>query len=225
MSIADWWRQRRPAAAGPAAGSGGGERWLVLDVESSGLDPQRDALLSIAAVALRQDGPRLHIALGDSFEVTLRRDVAVADKPNVVVHGIGIGAQRAGTAPEVALQAFAAFADDSPLIGYHSTFDRTLIERAQRSARLPVMRNPWLDLAELAPVLCPAAAHEPPRRALDDWLAHFAIPCVARHQAAADALATGELLLRLWPAALAQGAAPGFKPLARLAAARRWLPA
>ena len=31
--------------------------------------------------------------------------------------------------------------------------DRTLIDRAQRSARLPAMRNPWLDLAELAPVL------------------------------------------------------------------------
>ena len=224
MSLADWWRRRRPETTDAGAGSGG-ERWLVLDVESSGLDPQRDALLSIAAVALRQDGARLHINLGDSFEVTLRRTVDVADKANVLVHGIGVGAQRAGTAPEEALQAFAMFAADAPLIGYHSAFDRTLIERAQRSARLPVMRNPWLDLAELAPVLCPAAAHEPPRRALDDWLAHFAIPCAARHQAAADALATGELLLRLWPAACAQGATRGFRTLSGLAAARRWLPA
>lgn len=221
MSLADWWRRRRTEPAE----TGAGERWLVLDVESSGLDPQRDDLLSIAAVALRQDGPRLHIMLGDSFEVTLRRSVDIADKANVLVHGIGVGAQRTGTPPEEALRAFAMFAGDAPLIGYHSAFDRTLIERAQRSARLPVMRNPWLDLAELAPVLCPTAAHEPPRRALDDWLAHFAIPCVARHQAAADALATGELLLRLWPAACAQGAARGFKPLAGLAAARRWLPA
>ena len=224
MSLADWWRRRRPDASAGMAGPGN-QRWLVLDVESSGLDPQRDALLSIAAVALRQNGSHLHLSLGDSFEVTLHRDVNIADKANVLVHGIGVGAQRAGTAPEMALRAFATFAGDAPLIGYHSAFDRALIERARRSVGLPAMRNPWLDLAELAPVLCPAAPHEPPRRALDDWLAHFAIPCVARHQAAADALATGELLLRLWPAALAQGAAAGFEPLARLAAARRWLPA
>lgn len=218
------WLRRGPAAAGASAAKGGGERWLVLDVESSGLDPHHDALLSIAALALRQDGTHLHIALGDSFEVTLQRTVAVADKANVLVHGIGVGAQRAGTAPDEALRAFAAFAGGAPLIGFHSAFDRTLIERAQRAAKLPVQAYAWLDLAELAPVLCPPAAGERARTALDDWLAHFGIACVARHQAAADALATAELLLRLWPAACTQGAAKGFKTLAGLAAARRWLP-
>ena len=41
-------------------------------------------------------------------------------------------------------------------------------------------------------------------RALDDWLAHFGVDCAVRHQAAADTLATAELLLRLWPAARRQ---------------------
>ena len=214
------WLRRGAASEDPA----GGDRWLVLDVESSGLDPYRDALLSIAALALRQDGPRLRIVLGDSFEVTLQRSVEVVDKANVLVHGIGVGAQRAGTTPDEALRAFAAFAGNAPLIGFHSAFDRSLVERAQRTAQLPLLRNPWLDLAELAPVLHPAASGEKARTALDDWLAHFGICCVARHQAAADALATAELLMRLWPAARRQGAARGFRTLAGLAAARRWLP-
>ena len=31
-------------------------RWVVLDVESSGLDPRRDRLLAVAAVAVRVQG-------------------------------------------------------------------------------------------------------------------------------------------------------------------------
>jgi DNA polymerase-3 subunit epsilon len=46
-----------------------------------------------------------------------------------------------------------------------------------------------------------------------------------RHQAAADTLATAELLLKLWPAVHQQVRAPGFAALADLAAQRRWLPA
>jgi DNA polymerase-3 subunit epsilon len=60
-------------------------------------------------------------------------------------------------------------------------------------------------------------------RTLDDWLQRFNIDCAQRHQAAADTLATAELLLRLWPAAQAEGA-KDFRGFARLASRRRWLP-
>ena len=47
---------------------------------------------------------------------------------------------------------------------------------------------------------------------------------VMRHQAAADTLATAELLLKLWPAALRElrGDA-GFAAVKRLADQRKWL--
>jgi DNA polymerase-3 subunit epsilon len=52
-------------------------------------------------------------------------------------------------------------------------------------------------------------------------MAHFGIVCAARHQASADALATAELMLRLWPRLVAEGG--GWSDLVRLAAQRRWL--
>lgn len=197
-------------------------RWLVLDVESSGLDPHRDRLLSVAAVAVRPDGKKLRLSPGDSFEVVLRQPApqGAADKANILVHGIGVGAQQLGMPAAEALAAWARFAGASPLIGYHAAFDRVLIERAQRKAGLPLGHHAWLDLADLAPVLF-AQVHA---HALDEWLAHFGIGCLLRHQAAADALATAELLQRLWPRAQAQaGGGAGFRALARLAAQRRWL--
>ena len=73
-------------------------RWVVVDVESSGLDAEHDRLLAIAATALHlgPEGPR--VAFDDSFEVVLRQsaDAAPPDKANILLHGIGVGAQRAG---------------------------------------------------------------------------------------------------------------------------------
>jgi len=196
------------------------QRWVVLDVESSGLDMHRDRLLAIAAIAVHVAPDRALIELGDSFEVVLRQPAATqADKSNILLHGIGLGAQRAGVEPALALAAFEHFAGASPLLAFHAAFDRTLIERAcvQHLGRRPA--HAWLDLEPLAAVLNPQVR----ARSLDEWMAYFGITCAVRHQAAADTLATAELLQKLWPAACAQLRRPDFKAAVALAAQRRWL--
>jgi DNA polymerase-3 subunit epsilon len=207
------WRRRQARAGSP-------ERWLVLDVESSGLDASRDRLLALAAVALRVDAQRAWIELADSFEVVLRQpdDASPPDRANILVHGIGVAAQGRGLEPALALQRFAAFAGDAPLLGFHVAFDKRLIDRATQAQLGRRLRNRWLDIADIAAVLRPGFA----ARTLDDWLEACGIPCARRHQAMADALATAELLLQLLPSARAEGVA-GFRQLARLAARRRWL--
>jgi DNA polymerase-3 subunit epsilon len=196
-------------------------RWVVLDVESSGLDPRRDHLLAIAAVGVQVESARALVCIGDSFEVVLQQPEAstAPDKANILLHGIGVGAQRAGMVPRAALQTFAAYAGASPLLAFHSAFDRALVDRAFEAAGMEALRNPWLDIEPLAAVLHP----ELRARSLDEWMAHFGIRCAVRHQAAADTLATAELLLRLWPALRAQRLKPGFRAVAALAAQRRWL--
>ena len=206
--------QRVFARTAPAEGS----RWVVIDVETSGLDPQRDRLLAVAAIAVRTGAATPVIDLGDSFEVVLRHEGAVAEKPNILLHGIGVGAQRGGVPAGDALAAFHAWLGDAPLLAFHAAFDRAMIERAMHAVPDLVMRNPWLDLEPVAALLHP----EVRARALDEWLAHFDIECIVRHQAAADVLATAELLQRLWPAARAQRCT-NFASLRKLAAQRRWL--
>jgi DNA polymerase-3 subunit epsilon len=209
--------------AGRRRGDADGEptRWIVLDVESSGLDPHADRLLAIAAVAVHRSGDRLHIALADSFEAVLRHDpgpVAPAVRANILVHGIGVGAMRAGAEPPDVLQAFAAWAGNAPRLGFHVAFDRVLIERFERSTLGRASPARWIDLEPLAAIAHPGVK----ARALDDWMGHFGIECLQRHQAAADALATAELLLRLWPRLRREGGGR-VDALARLAAARRWV--
>lgn len=195
-------------------------RWVVLDVEASGLDAAHDRLLAIAAIGVHFGDGQPRIALADSFEVVLRQDEDQAphDPAVILLHGIGVAAQRAGVQAQLAIERFAGFVGDAPLVAFHAAFDRTLIERQFAALRRAPLRNRWLDLDPLAAVLLPQVrAH-----ALDDWIAHFGIRCARRHNAVADTLATAELLLRLWPR-LRQEGATTVDAAITLAAQRRWV--
>jgi DNA polymerase III subunit epsilon len=194
-------------------------RWVVLDVETTGLDLREDELLAIAAVAIRFGAAgRPRIDLSDSFEAVLRHASRVTDKDNILLHGIGVGAQRAGAPPADVLAAFERWIGRAPLLAYHAAFDRSMIGRAFKREFARALPNPWLDLAPVAAGLYP----EHRLHALDDCLSLFGIDCLARHEAAADALATAELLLRLWPRARSKRCA-SFEGLAQLAKQQRWL--
>lgn len=210
-----WWPLTAHARASDSA------RWVVLDVESSGLNPQQDRLLAIAAVAVQTGGGKPFICLADSFEVVIRQPAASTspDRQNILLHGIGVGAQSAGLERGVALNALTRFVEDSGLVAFHAAFDRTLIDRAFRAEGLPVLRNPWLDLEPLAGVLRPDVK----ARSLDEWMQALGVTCAVRHQAAADTLATAELLLKLWPALRAEFPRPSFRSAMGLAEQRRWL--
>jgi DNA polymerase III subunit epsilon len=210
---------------GRAAPAGAPTRWAVVDVETSGLDAHRDRLLAIAAVAVETGGERPCIQVGDSFEVVLRQadDHAAPDKANILLHGIGVGAQRAGVEPAAALEAFERWLAGSPLVAFHAAFDETMIQRHAQAVLGRRLPNAWVDLAMVAPVVAPKVR----AKSLDEWMGAYGIECAVRHQAAADTTATAELMLKLWPAIRAEagGGAVSFELMRKLAAQARWMPA
>lgn len=194
-------------------------RWVVVDVETTGLNPTRDRLLALAGVAVRLDDGTPQVVPGDSFEVVLRQHTAVLDKPNILLHGIGVGAQRAGADPPAGLARFEAWVASSPLIAFHAAFDEVVIQRAAKAALGRRLAGSWLDLEALARLARPDVA----ARSLDDWLAAFDVAVAMRHQAAADALATAQLLQALWPALIASREPMDFTSLRKRAQQLRWL--
>jgi len=178
------------------------QRWVVVDVESSGLDVRSDSLVAIGAVSVRGGV----IDLADSFEVVLRQTVVSSDD-NILIHGIAGSEQRDGEPPHAALLDFLDFIGGDPLIAFHAFFDDAMITRACQLHLGCGFRRQWLDLAHLAPALHvrgDAARARP--RGLDDWLAQFDISVTQRHRAVADAVATAQLWLALSPALQAAGA-------------------
>lgn len=167
-------------------------RWVVLDCETTGLNPQQDTLLSIGAVAI-VDGA---IRLSDRFERLLRPPTPSA-VANVLIHGIGQQSQSEAEDPGRVLQDWVEWLGDSPCIAFHAQFDRGFLDRALRQHLGQAVRSAWLDLAELGPAIDTRAR----ARSLDDWLDRYSIRVSPRHQASADALASAMLLQR-WLARL-----------------------
>lgn len=194
---ADAWRALPPANDAVALERA---RLVVVDVETSGLDPRKDRLLAIGACPV--EGLRLQPGAG--FGALLRQSEA-SGRDNILIHGIGPQEQAGGILPEEALMGFLEFARKDVLVAFHAPFDRAVLDRAARETLGLRLLNPFIDLADLAPALVPEARLG--RASLDDWLAYLDLRAAQRHRAAYDAVATGELLLILLARARARGIA------------------
>ena len=187
-----------PPAAGLSEVSLRKQRWVVVDLETSGLNLNRDQVLSIGAMVI-EDGA---IDLGQSFERTLLRTHNPLS-PSVLLHGLSPSAIAAGSDPAQALLDFMTFVGDSPLLAFHAPFDQHMLTRALKDSLDYRFQHPCMDVAALAPMLCPQV--ELRDAGLDHWIKHFNLQIEDRHNASADALATAELALILFNRANAQG--------------------
>ncbi|NOU01016.1 MAG: 3'-5' exonuclease [Gallionella sp.] len=161
-------------------------RYVVVDVETSGLNLMQDHLISIGAVAVVNG----QIALGESFYMVLQQET-VSHKENILLHGIGGGAQTGGVPAADALLAFLEYLGKDPLIAFHVTFDQTMIQRAIHQYLGVSFGHAWADMAYLMPAIYPSYASR--YRLLDDWITHFNIHNDARHNALSDAMVTAQL--------------------------------
>ncbi|OYY92639.1 MAG: DNA polymerase III subunit epsilon [Hydrogenophilales bacterium 28-61-23] len=211
--------QHRDGWIGSACGDLGSpfaeSRYVVVDVETTGLDLVNDRLIAIGACVVEHG----RVALAESFEIVLRQNQA-SSKDNILIHGIAGEAQREGSEPADALLAFLDFLGKSPLVAFHVTFDQTMIKRAMRDYLGFEFKHPWLDLAYVMPGLLPEYARR--YQALDDWSGHFKIDNFARHSALADALATAQLFLCALPLAQSKHST-SYRNLQDLEKAQRWV--
>ena len=194
-------------------------RWIVLDVETSGLNLHSDYLIAIAGVAVEvsPDFSRVSIVIGDSYEAVLKQDLP-SNKDNILIHHIGAQAQSDGRPPVEVLEEFRQWVGHCPLLAFHAAFDEAMINKAFSSYGLKPLQNEWLDIEPLAKI----TGVNPSLRSLDDWLSHFGIDCAIRHQAASDTFATAELLMRLWPYLLKEG--NSWTSLRDISRQASWLP-
>ncbi len=205
MSLFNWLRAKKPRLDAaqqqrlgqlPAPAVLGNEplrsqRWVVVDLETSGLHLNRDQVLSIGAVVI-EDGA---VDFSQMFERTLQRTAGKLS-PSVLIHGLGPSAIAAGSDPVDALLDFMAFVGDSPLLAFHAPFDQHMLGRALKESLGYRLVHPFLDVADIAPLLCPEANIR--EAGLDEWINHFNLQVGERHHASADALATAELMLILF---------------------------
>lgn len=174
------------------------QRFVVLDLETSGLNMRRDQVLSIGAVVIDNGA----IDLSQQFECTLQRDGHQASA-STLIHGIAPSEIANGEEPAEALLNFMEFVAGSPVLAFHAEFDQRMLARALKQSLGHRLQHGFFDVAELAPLLCPKAKLA--QAGLDAWTQYFGLQVQQRHHASADALVTAELALILFSKARQQG--------------------
>ncbi|MFW5824947.1 MAG: 3'-5' exonuclease [Marinobacter sp.] len=173
-------------------------RLIVLDLETTGLNPAKDKVIAIGAVAI----DRMAIPLSDQFDLILRRP-ELDIRETVLIHGIGPEALTKGHETRDALVRLLEWMNGDPILAFHSAFDRKFLEKALKQHLNYTQPHTWVDVADLMPAFFPDALEGSKR--LDNWADHFGLEIAARHHAAADALATAELALIAFREAGRQG--------------------
>ncbi|POA47634.1 3'-5' exonuclease [Pseudomonas sp. MPR-ANC1] len=173
------------------------QRWVVLDLETTGLNLNKDRVLSIGAVVIEDAA----IDFSQQFERTLQcRELKLS--PSVLIHGLGPNELAAGSDPAEALVDLMEFIGDSPVLAFHAPFDQHMLGRALKEHLGHKLQQVFLDVADIAPLVCPQANIR--EAGLDEWIDWFRLEVFERHNASADALATAELALILFSRARGQ---------------------
>jgi len=169
-------------------------RFVVLDCETTGLNPVTDRIITIGAVAV-QDG---EILLEDSFEALLKLSRNTA---SVTVHGVTRDESRAGIEEPQALEMFLEYLKDGVIVGHHIGHDIASLDAGYERHWGFNLSNRWLDTVYLGQHLQNAGAFSN-LSPISDWTLDalcglFGIEPHDRHTAAGDAFLTAQALLRL----------------------------
>jgi DNA polymerase-3 subunit epsilon len=121
-----------------------GDEVVSLDCETSGLDPRRDAIISVGAV--RIDGCR--IGTSEALDLTLAPPERL-DPESVKVHKLRRQDLHGGLPVDEAMAQVLEFVGNRPLLGYNVAFDIAIIDRHIQPLfgfRLP---NRTIELADV----------------------------------------------------------------------------
>jgi DNA polymerase III epsilon subunit family exonuclease len=165
------------------------DRFVVFDLETTSAHAGTAEIMQIGAVVV-VDGK----VTDERFSTLVRPSGAEAITRDAVdVHGLTWKAVRDAPSPAEALQRFLSFAGDAVLAGHNiERFDHLILKRQVREAGLPIPENFTLDTYALAKRLRPDGRHR-----LDDLLTSEERNERGQHEALNDAIAGGQVLLRL----------------------------
>jgi DNA polymerase-3 subunit epsilon len=171
------------------SGAPAGAPLLAVDFETNGLDPARDHLLSVGAIAV--DAGAVHVGSGWHTLVASRRDL---DATVVPVHGITHDMVTRGMAVEAALEVLFTRLRGRFLLAHHARIEAGFLSSILM--KLYGVRIPFAAIDTLAiEQKIQERRAQPESVRLSDARKRYGLPAYANHHALTDALAAAELYL------------------------------
>lgn len=163
---------------------------LVLDTETTGLDPLSDQIIQFGAVRITEG----KCDFSNTFEALVKPGIPIPAS-STAIHGITDKDIKRATSFETVAKVLDAFHDAPLIIGYSIGFDLAMMKAEYDRNGVKWSPPPSLDVQVLAEVVAPNL----PDKSLETLAAWLGIPVEGRHNALADAVMTAKIYKALIP--------------------------
>lgn len=170
--------------------------YTVFDTETTGLEPSNgDEIIQIGAARIVNN----RLLRQETFNQIVDPERPLRPE-GIPIHGITEDMVRGQPNIDIVLPAFHEFCEDTVLIAHNAAFDMRFLQLKEERTGIR-FTQPVLDTLLLSAVVNPAQeSHR-----LDAILERLGVTIATRHNALEDALATGEVFLKLVPLLEAMG--------------------
>jgi len=117
-----------------------GSRYVALSIDSTGLNPKKDVILSFGAIGIVSD----NILIGDVFEVTIPQYKFLHD--NGLSNDFLLESEQPKLSEVHALEKFIEFIGNATLVGHRINFDVEMINESLEKLACGRLKNEALDI-------------------------------------------------------------------------------
>lgn len=164
------------------------ERYVALSLETSGLNPEKDVILSFGAMAVVAN----NVIIGDHFEVVIPQYKFLHD--NGIANDFLLESNQPKMAEPIAIESFVKYIENAVLVGHRIHFDVEMINKALEKLDCSRLKNEAIDIEVMYKKL-----HDVNDKnfSLDELSTLFKMPKADRLSTSDDAYTIALLFLKL----------------------------
>lgn len=167
--------------------------YVCLDCETSGLNPKKDEILSIAAVHIKEN----KILMRKTFNIFLKPSKNI-NPESIKIHHIRPIDLKNGINPQDAIYQLLEFIGSRPIVGYYIKFDVAIISKYTKEFIGIKLPNETIEVSSLYyKIRKRSTGYEFIDLRFDTILKNLDIPTLGKHDALNDAIMTSMMFLKL----------------------------
>ncbi len=161
--------------------------YVVMDIETSGLNPEEHEIIEIGAILVKEQ------VIKERFSVLVRPETAIT---STIVEMTGISnamLQEEGIRISDAIQQFISFIEGFPLVSHNVDFDHSFLRKSCIKCNFPLLSNRTIDTLALSR----RKVKQVTNYKLSTLATHFTIETMQKHRSLADCETTYQLFEKL----------------------------
>jgi len=170
-----------------------GTELVVLDTETTGLNPKKDEILSIGAVIIRDN----KILMNQSFECFVKPSANIS-KESIKIHHIRECDLSEAIEAEDAIRQLLDFIGNRPIVGYYIDFDHKMISKYTKQIIGSTLPQPTIELSSMYyKRYRKSSSYEFVDLHFDTIMNALKLPFLGKHDALNDAIMSAMIYLKL----------------------------